>query len=821
MASQIDQYDPIFKAAGAEWNVDPTVLKALALHESGGRVDAVGKSGEQGLMQLMPGTQRQLGVTAPFNAEQSIYGGAKYLAMGLDAEHDNPTAALRYYNGGPGWRTSGGDPKYPSYVGAQYVKLAKADTGTLTDATPAATAHADAPDYNNAPAKAPAKPTAAPDGKVPDAYDAALKGKDASKPAAEPDPYTKALGTPAETASKEAGTAPEAVGDVGVSAEDYARATALPSGKPIASLEDLRDRVQQATTDAQRWFAPSPTSAAPPPAPSGAPPGPPMPEGLSGTISPGDVENFARKAAATGVGLAAMPANMLLNALVGIKQLGAGDATTWNPATQTYGVTPEGMMAGQLALGGGLRFSGVNPLVREPPSMLTQAGVTKPLPVTMNELRAAMNRVPPEPYGPPAPPSARPTVEAAAEPPLLSPGDHQWAGGMRDRLAEIQQENQDAGIPGSVGAAATPQQLAQLTPAQMKAYRAQAESGEILRPPEPGMDRSIYVHGSEPTRAEYMGDPAESQKESFTRERDPNTFGPRLKANNQARVNSYEDEMGTQPQLQDLRDNKSLAAEKDGAAYVQAARPLDMTPQLEWLNKQLSDPRIQQSPSRMKVLGELRDALFDADGKLKTDPNAGWGIHDDLIDRLDKSGDRTTAERYAQKQLVEYKRIVDGVNNTASDGAFQTFLDNQTRFAQRINSMEELQKFHTRLTNRAGDINGNAFHKFVADLAARRARPGVDLAMGISDDTMHALINIDKDLKRATNIDLGKSRSSQTNLFGALAQATGIGLAHAGALAVSRGTESRSIPAGRLGAAHKMTGNVLLRRAARRGRRPR
>ena len=480
MASQIDQYDPIFKAAGAEWNVDPTVLKALALHESGGRVDAVGKSGEQGLMQLMPGTQRQLGVTAPFNAEQSIYGGAKYLAMGLDAEHDNPTAALRYYNGGPGWRTSGGDPKYPSYVGAQYVKLAKADTGTLTDATPAppaATAHADAPDYNNAPAKAPAKPTAAPDGKVPDAYDAALKGKDASKPAAEPDPYTKALGTPAETASKEAGTAPEAVGDVGVSAEDYARATALPSGKPIASLEDLRDRVQQATTDAQRWFAPSPTSAAPPPAPSGAPPGPPMPEGLSGTISPGDVENFARKAAATGVGLAAMPANMLLNALVGIKQLGAGDATTWNPATQTYGVTPEGMMAGQLALGGGLRFSGVNPLVREPPSMLTQAGVTKPLPVTMNELRAAMNRVPPEPYGPPAPPSARPTVEAAAEPPLLSPGDHQWAGGMRDRLAEIQQENQDAGIPGSVGAAATPQQLAQLTPAQMKAYRAQAELG--------------------------------------------------------------------------------------------------------------------------------------------------------------------------------------------------------------------------------------------------------------------------------------------------------------------------------------------------------
>ncbi len=40
MANPIDQYDGIFKAAGAEWNVDPVVLKALALHESGGGPNA-------------------------------------------------------------------------------------------------------------------------------------------------------------------------------------------------------------------------------------------------------------------------------------------------------------------------------------------------------------------------------------------------------------------------------------------------------------------------------------------------------------------------------------------------------------------------------------------------------------------------------------------------------------------------------------------------------------------------------------------------------------------------------------------------------------
>jgi hypothetical protein len=170
---------------------------------------------------------------------------------------------------------------------------------------------------------------------------------------------------------------------------------------------------------------------------------------------------------------------------------------------------------------------------------------------------------------------------------------------------------------------------------------------------------------------------------------------------------------------------------------------------------------------------------------------------------------------------VEYKRIIDGVNNTASDGAFQTFLDNQTNYARQINSMEELQKFRPRFTNAKGDINAAAFHKFVADLAARRARSGVDPAMSVSDDTMHGLINIDKDLKRATNIDLGKSRGSQTNLFFTLAQATGLGAAHLGAAALSHGNPTANLfLQGAMNQAGKMTGNLLLRRAVRKGLSP-
>jgi soluble lytic murein transglycosylase-like protein len=97
-------YDPIFQAAGSAWNVDPLLLRALAGQESpDGNPHAVSKAGAQGLMQIMPQTQKQLGVEDPFDPVQSIFGAAKYMDEALTAE-GNPETALLYYHGGPGWR---------------------------------------------------------------------------------------------------------------------------------------------------------------------------------------------------------------------------------------------------------------------------------------------------------------------------------------------------------------------------------------------------------------------------------------------------------------------------------------------------------------------------------------------------------------------------------------------------------------------------------------------------------------------------------------------------------------------------------------------
>src|SRR5437763_1119780 len=94
------ELDPHIQEAGRLNNLDPTLLRAMFLQESSGNPQAVSPKGAQGLAQLMPRTAAGLGVGDPLDPVQSIYGGAKYLAHGLD-KYGDPVHALMYYHGGP------------------------------------------------------------------------------------------------------------------------------------------------------------------------------------------------------------------------------------------------------------------------------------------------------------------------------------------------------------------------------------------------------------------------------------------------------------------------------------------------------------------------------------------------------------------------------------------------------------------------------------------------------------------------------------------------------------------------------------------------
>lgn len=92
---------PMLAKAGATFDIDTDLLASVIRQESGGHSRAVSRAGAQGLMQLMPKTAAQLGVSNSFAAAQNIDGGAAYLNALLTRYHDNLALALAAYNAGP------------------------------------------------------------------------------------------------------------------------------------------------------------------------------------------------------------------------------------------------------------------------------------------------------------------------------------------------------------------------------------------------------------------------------------------------------------------------------------------------------------------------------------------------------------------------------------------------------------------------------------------------------------------------------------------------------------------------------------------------
>lgn len=111
--SMVVSFDDIISRYSNHYGLDDALVRAVIKAESNYNPQARSNKGAQGLMQLIPETARDMQVSDPFDPEDNIRGGSRYLRLMLDEFGGNVELALAAYNAGPNAvKRFGGIPPY-------------------------------------------------------------------------------------------------------------------------------------------------------------------------------------------------------------------------------------------------------------------------------------------------------------------------------------------------------------------------------------------------------------------------------------------------------------------------------------------------------------------------------------------------------------------------------------------------------------------------------------------------------------------------------------------------------------------------------------
>jgi len=115
MAKRATRYRAVIGATAQARGVEPELLHAVIAAESGYNPSALSQKGAAGLMQLMPGTAAQYGVTNPRDPAQNLIAGERHLRYLLGIFDNDLKLALAAYNAGEHavWQHGNCIPPYP------------------------------------------------------------------------------------------------------------------------------------------------------------------------------------------------------------------------------------------------------------------------------------------------------------------------------------------------------------------------------------------------------------------------------------------------------------------------------------------------------------------------------------------------------------------------------------------------------------------------------------------------------------------------------------------------------------------------------------
>ena len=747
----VDRYAPIFEAAGREWNVDPRLLRAVALQESGGNPTARSRAGATGVMQIMPGTGQELGVTDLTDPEQSIYGGAKYLSQMLD-RYKHPELALAAYNAGPG--------RVDAYLKG----------GTLPDETlkyvPAVKAH-----FERSQPVGDRRASALPS----DAdFLKSLPSAGTDKPAVmSDDDFLKSLpGGNAAPAPPPQDRRQQGDPDNPVMPQRFQRradlgprsSSAVETGTTVGSIADSARNIGAA---AVRGFQ------------EGSQPLPPLVtpvmEGLGvfgpaggGTLVQGMNRQLIGPLAQLGEYALRGANGLFRGAQAGVAQAGA--EIDQPQLGRDLAAIPEAFMGGGVGM----------PRNRLAPGVQAEAPYAR-LAADL-EARIAADRAPPA-LPPPAPgvpvpdflpPGVRapeaPPARPAAPPEFLPPGVATEPGPRR-----------------SAGAAAVTDQEAIMSRKEMVAQRATAERDKLLEPQPAGPDTNAYIPGVQTTEAQYMQRANLARDEKRLEMEMPEPFKEVRRQNNEVRIQFYQEMEGTPVLKRRLEEAREQQATADLREAWKNKQPADVKPVQDTATAILASPDGRR-PAVRAAVDQVTRELVDGNGKPITDPELLYGVRkavDDLLEAKDGVGSKVNDR--VRAQLLELKGSLDGVIEAAAPG-FRQYLRNFEEASRPINEMEILQQYAPKIRDSQGRITYSAVQRMMRDIVTARESKDIHPAQGISDDTMAKLFALRDDLRRVASAeDLAKARGSDTaqNTLDLIRSAGGRALGEGVGMAVS------------------------------------
>ncbi len=825
----------MYADAGTQSNVDPLLLKAQGMVESGLNPNNVGpqtRSGTaKGIAQFIDSTAQQYGVTNPFAPSQAIPGQAKMMDH-LLTKYGNPADALRAYNAGDD-QSRWNNPETQAYTGKVATAYAQLQAAQQQPGASVATPQTDAV---LAQLRGGSTPAAAPPAADADPYvtlgEQVTSGKPASSAAAAaPDPYVSA---------GEAVTAPIlAAPPVNAAAADVPQSidppkTTVPLIDNLASgaLQGVRDVVGTGANLAKYVDANVPLLSRLDSSigiDAGATANKLLADRQQYEASPagqtlaGGIGRFVGQGVATlpalgplggaigaggealaGAADAVSPAlgrgiGAVGNLLTGTASGGARAGITANMLVKSAGLAGQGAVAGAgygaLTAGANDQTLGQNMLsgaeggaIAGPAIGAVAGGIGalgKGAGYLANKLTGAKDPAVQEAIDATIARAKAAVVPASnnpVAPSIAPPTSPPTSGSPASFTAGAPLGASPA--PASMGAAAVPPGSAPaMTAAQANASKLTGFNYRMSQQAPLAYDNTPYVAGSTPTLAEATADPAMAGQQRVIAAGDAD-FANLDRKNNEARYDHFDDLAGTPTTVQTMQAQRGEQASADLQAAFSKTTPVSTAPVMDTINGILNDPRLGENSDVKRYVGQVQQQMLKPDGTLKDDPENLYGVRENITNMLNKASaanDPTVGN--AGGQLLQIKSALDSAIETGAPG-YQQYLSNYATASRPIDAQQLLQSYRPNLAGADGTMQLSRVNSMLKNIGGQMSSGGLSPAKSLTDDQLDGLFNLRSDLLRQNNRNLARPAGSDTaNNLSVMGQ-LGTGAATAGAHAL-------------------------------------